>query len=93
MASPFTDEKDANKVLKPIMVKLDDQSQLAFEVERADAGMVVAYMPEAPDPRSGNVIYITSDRVEPLNITFKAARNSLTLLGQGSAAWFSNPQK
>ena len=90
LTSPFTDEKDEGKVLKPIIAKLDDQSQLAFEVEHADDGTVVVYVPGAPDSRSGNVVYLTPDRVEPLDITFAEVTKSLRQFGRGSSAWLSS---
>ncbi|UCD56400.1 MAG: hypothetical protein JSV16_11255 [Candidatus Hydrogenedentota bacterium] len=89
LTSPFADERDEGKALKPIISKLDDQSQLAFEVERASDGTVVAYVPGAPDSRSGNVVYLTPDRVEPLDITFADVTRSLRQFGRGSAAWLS----
>ena len=90
LTSPFTDEKDEGKVLKPIIAKLDDQSQLAFEVEHADDGTVVVYVPGAPDSRSGNVVYLTPDRVEPLDIPFGEVTKSLRQFGRGSSAWLSS---
>ena len=89
LTSPFADERDDGKILKPIIIKLDDQSQPAFEVERADDGTVVVYVPGAPDSRSGNVVYLTPDRVEPLNITFGEVTKSLRQFGRGSVAWLS----
>jgi len=77
LTGPFADERDEGKVLKPIIAKVDDQSQPAFEVERADDGTVVVYVPGAPDSRSGNVVYLTPDRVEPLNITFAEVTKKL----------------
>jgi uncharacterized membrane protein len=89
LTSSFTDERDEGKVLKPIIAKLDDQSQLAFEVEHADDGTVVVYVPGAPDSRSGNVVYLTPDRVEPLDITFGDVTRSLRQYGRGSVVWLS----
>lgn len=89
LTSSFTDERDEGKVLKPIIAKLDDQSQLAFEVEHADDGTVVVYVPGAPDSRSGNVVYLTPDRVEPLDITFGEVTRSLRQYGRGSVVWLS----
>jgi uncharacterized membrane protein len=89
LTSSFTDERDEGKVLKPIIAKLDDQSQLAFEVEHADDGTVVVYVPGAPDSRSGNVVYLTPDRVEPLDITFGDVTRSLRQFGRGSVVWLS----
>ena len=80
----------SEEFLKPILAKLDDQSQLAFEVERTDNGYVVVYLPGAPDTKSGNVVYLTDDRVEPLDIDFKAITSSLRKLGKGSSTVIEN---
>ena len=84
MTSAFVDEEDSGKVLKPIVAILDDQSQLAFEVERTDDGQVVVFLPGTPDPRSGNVVYLNSDRVKPLDIEFGEVTRSLRIYGRGS---------
>jgi uncharacterized membrane protein len=90
LTSSFIDEENVGKVLKPIIAKLDDQSQLAFEVERADDGTVVAYVPGAPDSRSGNVVYLAPDRIKPLDITFADVTSTLRQFGRGSSAWLSS---
>ena len=84
MTSAFVDEEDSGKVLKPIVAILDDQSQLAFEVERTDDGQVVVFLPGTPDPRSGNAVYLNSDRVKPLDIEFGDVTRSLRIYGRGS---------
>ena len=85
LASSFGDDEAAVKVLKPVAAVLDDQSLLAFEVGRTADGRVVVYFPGAPDPRSGNVAYLTPDRVERLDIPFSAVSNSLRKFGKGSS--------
>lgn len=85
LTGSFVDEKVASEYLKPVLAKLDDQSQLAFEVERTGKGHVVVFLPGAPDPKSGNVVYLTEDRVERLDIDFKAVTGSLKKLGKGSS--------
>jgi uncharacterized membrane protein len=52
------------------------------EVERADDGTVVAFLPGAPDSRSGNVVFLTPDRVEPLDINFGEVTRSLRQFGR-----------
>jgi len=89
LTSPLAGETAEGKTLKPVIAKLDDQSQIAFEVERADDGTVVVYVPGAPDSRSGNVVYLPEDRVEPLDITFADVTKAWRQFGRGSAAWCS----
>ena len=79
-------DDDAEAVLKPVLVALDDQSQLAFEVDRDDDGLVAIYIPGAPDPRAGAISYVTSDRVQPIDAGFKAVTKICKNLGRGSTA-------
>ena len=89
LTGSISDETDDDKLLKPVIAKLDDQSQVAFEVEQADDGTVVVYVPGAPDSRSGNVVYLPRDRVEPLDLNFMDVTKSLRQYGVGSAAWLA----
>ena len=61
-------DDDAEDLLKPVLVRFDDQTQLGLEVDRAADGRVTVYVPGAPDPRSGAVSYVTSDRIQPINL-------------------------
>ena len=71
---------------KPVLVKLDDMSQVAFEIERSANGLVVVFLPGAPDARSGSVAYVTADRVQAIDAKFLAINRSLNHVGKGSAA-------
>jgi len=66
------------------LVRFDDNTQIGFEVERLDGGNVVIYLPGAPNPWSGSVVYFEADRVTPLGITAAEAFGSLRKLGRGS---------
>ena len=79
-------DEDAEEVLKPVLVRFDDQFQLAFEVDRAADGLVAVYLPGSPDFRSGAVSYVTGDRVQPVDAGFKAVMKTCKNLGRGSAA-------
>lgn len=83
-------DEDAEKMLKPVLVRFDDQSQVAFEVDRATDGMVAVYLPGSPDPRSGAVSYVTHDRVQPIDADFKAITKLCKNLGRGSMALLSD---
>jgi uncharacterized membrane protein len=84
-------EKDSeDKYLIPVMAKFDDSSQIGFEVERLDNGLVVVYLPGAPNPWSGNVVYMTEDRIEKLNLKFSAVAKIIKRIGIGSAEAISN---
>ena len=73
------------KAFKPVLVRLDDQMQVAFEMERGRDNQVVVFIPGAPDVRSGAVAYVTEDRVQPLTTSFLKINKTLKHMGQGAA--------
>ena len=72
------------KSMQPVMVRFDDNSQIGFEIERLDKGQVVIYLPGAPDPWSGRVVYFHTDRVKKLELSVSEAINNISRLGRGS---------
>lgn len=71
---------------KPVLIRFDDQWQMAFEMERGPDNLVVVFIPGAPDVRSGSVAYVTADRVEPLAASFMVINKTLKHMGKGAAA-------
>ena len=65
-----------------MLVRFDDYSQLAFEVDQLPDGRKVIYIPSAPNPRAGSVLVLDKDRVEPVPLSFMAAVRSLRALGR-----------
>ena len=66
------------------MVQFDDHVQMAFETERLPNGRVAAYLPGAPNPWSGTVVFVSNDRVKPLSISLPEALRNIRTLGKGS---------
>ena len=77
--------EEAAKAFVPVIVKFDDNAQMAFEIERSEGGNVVIYLPGSPNPWSGSVVYFKEDRVERLDMTVPEAINNIRHLGRGSA--------
>lgn len=72
----------------PVMVEFDEYSQIAFEIEREPGiGKVALYLPGAPSPWSGAVVYVTSDRVRRLPMSVREALINIRMLGGGSVAY------
>lgn len=69
----------------PVSVQFDDYLQLAFEIEREPNGKVALYLPSAPNPWSGTVVYVDPERVIRLSITLNEALKNIRMLGKGSA--------
>ena len=51
----------------------------------AIGGNVVVFLPGAPNPWSGSVVYVSEDRVEPLDMLPQDAIKNIRVLGRGSA--------
>jgi len=68
----------------PIMVRFDDYVQMAFETERLPNGKVAVYLPGAPNPWSGSVVFVSNDRIKPLSISLPDALRNIRTLGKGS---------
>lgn len=69
-----------------VLVRIEDAWQIAFLVERVEPGHVAVYIPGAPDPTSGAVMYLTEDRIRPLDVPVRAALNLMRGAGKGSEA-------
>jgi len=78
-------------VLRPVLVRFDDLAQIAFEVERGPGNLVTVYLPGSPDPWSGSVAHVTSDRIDPMRGDFATVVKSLRNIGRGSTALFETP--
>jgi uncharacterized membrane protein len=85
--------EEAAKAFVPVVVKFDDNAQMAFEIERSEGGNVVIYLPGSPNPWSGSVVYFKEDRVEQLDMTVTEAINSIRHLGRGSVKYGEQVQQ
>ena len=72
--------------LKPVLVRLEDLSQVGFEVDRLDAGDVVVFLPGAPDPWAGAVAMVAPDRVQAIPVTARDVVELNKRIGLGSTA-------
>ena len=79
----FTQIKNADG-LKPALVSIEDGWQLGYLLESLENGWVAVFLPQAPTPMSGNVMYLPTDRVRPLDISMIQAMAVVKRLGAGS---------
>ena len=57
---------------------------LCFEIERTSDEKIVVYLPRAPNPWSGTVLYVDKDRVKPINASVTEAVKNIQSLGLGT---------
>ncbi len=69
----------------PALVSIEGGWQIAYLLEQLENGWVTVFLPQAPTPMSGNVMYMPADRVRPLNITMVEAMTIVRRIGVGSA--------
>jgi len=81
--------EEAAAGFKPVWIRLDDQYQVGFEVERCEDGLIAVFLPGALDPRTGALSYVESDRVEDLDSSFNEVAKNFKRLGLGTAAKIS----
>jgi uncharacterized membrane protein len=77
----------------PVMVQFDDYVQVAFETQRERSGKVAVYLPGAPNPWSGAIVYVSPERVKPLPMTLTEALRNIRSLGKGSIDIVGQEQK
>jgi uncharacterized membrane protein len=82
--------EERRKAIKTILVRLDDYSQLALEIERLPDGRVVVFLPGAPDPWSGSSVIVDVARVTPLHLDTLPMMRLLRDLGAGTSAALPN---
>lgn len=51
---------------------------------------MVIYLPGAPNPCSCNIVYMTDDRVEKLNLKFSSVSRTIQRIGIGSEEFMRN---
>ena len=86
-------DQEAEAVLSPVLVRFDDQSQIGFEVDRTEEGLVAVYLPAAPNAREGATSFVDADRVETIDASLGAVVKSYKSLGRGSIVALLNKPK
>lgn len=70
--------------IKPALVSIEGGWQMGYLLEPLENGWLSVFLPQAPTPMSGNVMYFPADRVRPLGITMVEAMAIIRRMGVGS---------
>ena len=68
------------------MVSIEGGWQLGYLLEEVGTGWVAVFLPQAPTPMSGNVMYMPAERVRALDFPIGEAMLLIKRLGVGSAS-------
>jgi len=71
----------------PVLVQFGDYARIAFETQRERDGKVAVYLPGAPNPWSGTIVYVSNEKVKRLPMTLAEALRNIRSLGKGSDLW------
>jgi len=85
MAEGLAQVEDSSGI-KPALVSIEGGWQIGYVLEEVGAGWTAVFLPQAPTPMSGNVMYMPSDRVRLLDMPIGEAMLLVKRLGVGSAA-------
>jgi uncharacterized membrane protein len=72
--------------LQPILVRADPGWQLGYYVEDLGDGWVAVFLPQAPTPMSGNIVYLPASEIRATAMTMMQATEIIRRLGAGSKA-------
>jgi uncharacterized membrane protein len=84
MAEGLT-QVESGEGFRPVLVSIEGGWQLGYLLEEVRDDWVTVFLPAAPTPMSGNVMYMPSARVRPLDIPMTEAMLLVKRMGVGSA--------
>ena len=84
MAEGLAQVESAESV-HPALVSIEGGWQIGYLLEPLENGWVAVFLPQAPTPMSGNIMYLPADRVRPLGMTMVQAMAIVKRMGVGSA--------
>jgi uncharacterized membrane protein len=84
MAAGMAELEETN--LTPVLVSIEDGWQIGYLLEPLTDGWVAVFLPQAPTPMSGNVMYFPAERTRKLDISIVQAMAIIKRMGLGSAA-------
>jgi uncharacterized membrane protein len=76
---------ESTEGVNPALVSIEGGWQIGYLLEPLENGWVTVFLPQAPTPMSGNVMYLPANRVRPLGITMIQAMAIVKRMGVGSA--------
>ena len=76
---------ESTEGVNPALISIEGGWQIGYLLEPLENGWVTVFVPQAPTPMSGNVMYLPADRVRPLGITMVQAMAIVKRMGVGSA--------
>ena len=71
--------------LQPVLVNIEDAWQIGYLLEHLGDGWVAVFLPQAPTPMAGNVMYLPEHRIRALPMSMVEAMKIVKRIGVGSS--------
>jgi uncharacterized membrane protein len=84
MADGLTQVEGASDI-KPALISIEGGWQIGYVLDELHDGWLAVFLPQAPTPMSGNVMYMPAERVRRLQMPIGEAMLLIKRLGVGSA--------
>jgi uncharacterized membrane protein len=81
---------ESSQDLKVILVPTDAGTQFAFLIEEVNENKFAVFIPDAPNPWSGSVVFVDKKDITEVDISQKEALACIRKLGYGSATLLKN---
>jgi uncharacterized membrane protein len=75
---------DPEQAQEVVLARIEDAWQVAFLIERLEPDHVAVFIPGAPNPQSGAVYFMTTDRIKPTNLPPARVLKCLRRVGVGA---------
>lgn len=72
--------------LVPVLVNIEDGWQIGYQLEELEEGWLALFLPQAPTPMSGTIMYLPASRVRPLDVAMLEVTQIIKHAGIGSKA-------
>ena len=69
-----------------VLVRIGDSWRIGVQTDAGKNGLVAVFIPNSPNPMSGSVFLVASDRVRPANAPLASAMACLRRCGAGAAS-------
>ena len=76
--------------LKVVIAEVDDGWKFGFLSEELDDGKAAVFLPDAPNPWSGSLVYLAPEQITRTDISVTSVIKYLRTLGQGSNELLKN---
>jgi uncharacterized membrane protein len=71
--------------LRPALVSIEGGWQIGYLFEQLEGDWVAVFLPQAPTPMAGDIMYFPSSRVRPLDVSMVQTMSIVRMIGAGSA--------